>query len=236
MIIKKAIAEIIGTFTLVLIGTGAVVFSGGPEEGLLTIAFGFGLAVVIMAYSVGTVSGAHLNPAVSLAMFVNKRLSGKELLTYILAQLIGAVLGSLTLLFFLKSAGITTGNIGANTLAPGLSIMGGFMIEAILTFLFVLVIMTVTGKNGNPQLAGLVIGLALTALIIIGAKTSGASLNPARSFGPAVFHGGEAMSQLWLYTAGPIVGGVLAAIVAKFALDTELGSPGPEREKLAEEK
>ena len=114
--------------------------------------------------------------------------------------------------------------------------MGGFMIEAILTFLFVLVIMTVTGKNGNPQLAGLVIGLALTALIIIGAKTSGASLNPARSFGPAVFHGGEAMSQLWLYTAGPIVGGILAAIVAKFALDTELGSPGPEREKLAEEK
>lgn len=233
---KKVIAELIGSFALVLVGTGSVVFSGGPEEGLLIIAFGFGLTLVAMSYSVGTISGAHLNPAVSVAMFANKRLSGKELLTYIPAQLVGAGLASLTLRFFLSASGMSTENIGANTLAPGLSVTGGFVIELLLTFLFVLVIMTVTGKNGNPQLAGLVIGLTLSALIILGAKTSGASLNPARSFGPAIFHGGEAMTQLWLYTTAPIAGGLLAALVAKFGLDSELGAPGPERETLTKEK
>lgn len=234
---KKFWAEFIGTFALILVGTGAAVLVGGPEgAGILAIAFAFGLTVVGMAYSVGTVSGAHLNPAVSIAMFVNKRLSAKELLTYVGAQLAGATLGSAMLYLFLSSANMDTTNLGATTLATDMSLFGGFVIEAVLTFLFVLIIMTTTGKNGNPHTAGLIIGLSLSALIFAGATLTGASYNPARSFGPALLVGGTALAQLWLYVLATSVGAVVAALVAKYVLDTELGAPGAEQDKLTEEK
>lgn len=226
---KKAIAEFIGTFTLVLVGTGAVVL-GDPQSGLSGIALAFGLIFIAMAYSVGTISGAHLNPAVSLAMFVNKRMGLHGLLTYVVAQLLGALAGSAVLQFFLAQSGGDTANLAATTMAEGLSVTGGFAIEFILTFLFVLVIVAVTGKEGDTHLAGIIIGLTLIALILAGGTTSGASLNPARSFGPAILMGGTALSQLWLYTLAPLLGAALAAVVAKFALDTEMGAPGVEQE------
>lgn len=229
---KKALAEVIGTFALVLIGPGAAVLGAGAgAAGALGVALAFGFVVTAMAYSVGTVSGAHLNPAVSLAMFLNKRLSGQGLLAYVAAQLSGAVAASWTLGFLLGEAGMDTSNVGANTLAAGLSVTGGFVIEMILTFFLVLVILTATGKHGDPHLAGIVIGFTLIALILMGITTSGASLNPARSFGPALIAGGKALDQLWLFTLGPLSGGVLAAYTAKYVLDTEAGAPGTEQEK-----
>ena len=218
--LKKAVAEAIGTFALVLIGTGAAVWDSG-NTGVLAVGLAFGLTLMAMAYIVGTVSGAHINPAVSLAMFINKRLDVKEFVVYVVAQLIGATAATMTLRFLLSASSMDTANLAANTLAEGLSSMGGFAIETILTFFFVLVILTVTGKNGNGNMAGITIGLTLTAMILMGGANSGASLNPARSFAPALFTGGAAMSQLWLYTFGPLLGGAIAAFVAKYILDTE---------------
>lgn len=227
MMWKKAIAELIGTLFLVLIGTGAAVFG----DGMVSTALAFGLIIMAMAYSIGTVSGAHMNPAVSLAMFINQRMSFKGFMTYVLAQLVGALAGSAILQFFLSQSGKSTANLGATVLSEGLTVSGGFVIELILTFLFVLVILTTTGKKGDPHMAGLVIGFTLAAIILMGGTTTGISLNPARSFGPAVLTGGAAFSQLWLYFLAPLLGGALAAWVAKFLLDTEAGAPGVEQAK-----
>ena len=212
---KKFVAELIGTFMLVFIGTGAVVFGNGVEGlGHLGIALAFGLAIVVAAFSIGTVSGAHLNPAVSIAMFVNKRLSSSELVNYILGQVVGAFLASGSVFFLLVNSGMSTASLGENALANGVTVFGGF--------LFVLVIMTVTSASkGNGAIAGLVIGLSLTALILAGLNITGLSVNPARSLAPAVLVGGAALQQVWIFILAPIVGGVLAALVAKNFLGTE---------------
>lgn len=224
---NKAIAEAMGTLFLVLIGTGAVVFG----ESMLSIALAFGLIVIAMAYSIGTISGAHMYPAVSLAMFLNGRMNFKGFMVYVGAQLVGAVPGSTILRYFLIQSGKNATNLGATVLAEGLTVSGGFIIELILTFLFVLVILTATGKNGDPHMAGLVIGLTLVAIILMGGTTTGISLNPARSFGPALLMGGTALSQLSLYVLSTLLGGALAALVAKYVLDTEAGAPGVEQDK-----
>ena len=212
---KKFVAELIGTFMLVFIGTGAVVFGNGVGGlGHLGIAFAFGLAIVVAAFSIGTVSGAHLNPAVSIAMFVNKRLSSSELVNYILGQVVGAFLASGAVFFLLANSGKSTASLGENALANGVTVFGGF--------LFVLVIMTVTSASkGNGAIAGLVIGLSLTAMILVGLNITGLSVNPARSLAPAVLVGGAALQQVWIFILAPIVGGVLAALVAKNCLGTE---------------
>ncbi|MGO4940757.1 MIP/aquaporin family protein [Fundicoccus sp. Sow4_D5] len=225
---KKALAEVIGTFALVFIGTGAIVSDSG-DTGLLAIGLAFGLTLMAMAFSVGTVSGAHLNPAVSLAMLINKRLPVTDFVVYVVSQLVGALAASAVLRFVLSAAGREIVGLGETVLSEGVSVAGGFVIEMLLTFLFVLVIVTVTGRNGNGQMAGLVIGLTLTAMIFMGGTLTGASLNAARSFGPAVFMGGAALSQLWLYVASTLVGGALAAVVANFVLDTEAGDLGAEK-------
>ena len=209
---KKFVAELIGTFMLVFIGTGAVVFGNGL--GHLGIAFAFGLAIVVAAFSIGTVSGAHLNPAVSIAMFVNKRLSSKDLVNYILGQVVGAFIASGAVFFLLANSGMSTDSLGENALANGVTVFGGF--------LFVLVIMTVTSASkGNGAIAGLVIGLSLMAMILVGLNITGLSVNPARSLAPAVLVGGAALQQVWIFILAPIVGGVLAALVAKNFLGTE---------------
>ena len=220
---KKFVAELIGTFMLVFIGTGSVVFGHGVEGvGHLGIALAFGLSIVVAAYSIGTISGAHLNPAVSIAMFVNKRLSSSDLVNYLLAQVVGAFLASGAVFFLLANSGMSTASLGVNALANGVTVFGGFLFETIATFLFVLVIMTVTSETkGNPSIAGLVIGLSLTALILVGLNITGLSVNPARSLAPAVFVGGAALQQIWIFILAPIVGGVLAALVAKNLLGTE---------------
>lgn len=219
---KKFVAELIGTFMLVFIGTGAVVFGNGLEGlGHLGIAFAFGLAIVVAAYSIG-VSGAHLNPAVSIAMFVNKRLSSKDLVNYILGQVVGAFIASGAVFFLLANSGMSTASLGENALANGVTVFGGFLFEVIATFLFVLVIMTVTSASkGNGAIAGLVIGLSLMAMILVGLNITGLSVNPARSLAPAVLVGGAALQQVWIFILAPIVGGVLAALVAKNFLGTE---------------
>ncbi|EUJ30320.1 MIP channel s family protein [Listeria floridensis FSL S10-1187] len=218
---KKAIAEFIGTFVLVLFGTGTAVLGGGIEGiGTPGIALAFGLSIVAMAYSIGTISGCHINPAVSIAMFINKRLSVKDLAIYIVAQILGAIVATLTLRTFLLSADLTTKNLGQNGFGS-LSVSGAFLVEVILTFVFVLVILIVTGKKGNASFAGLVIGLTLVLIHLLGIPLTGTSVNPARSIGPALFAGGEALSQLWLFIIAPIVGGIIAAIVSRFAFDSE---------------
>jgi len=155
-------------------------------------------------------------------MFVNKRLSSSELVNYILGQVVGAFLASGSVLFLLANSGMSTASLGENALANGVTVFGGFLFETIATFLFVLVIMTVTSASkGNGAIAGLVIGLSLTALILAGLNITGLSVNPARSLAPAVLVGGAALQQVWIFILAPIVGGVLAALVAKNFLGTE---------------
>lgn len=219
---KKFFAELIGTFMLVFIGTGAVVFGNGLEGiGHLGIALAFGLSIVAAAYSIGTISGAHLNPAVSLAMFVNKRMNTQDFLTYVVAQVVGALLASATLNFFLASSGQAVTSLGENGFTT-VSAMGAFLFEVIATFLFVLVIVTVTSASkGNGKIAGLVIGLTLTTLILLGLNVTGLSVNPARSLAPALLLGGTALSQVWVFILAPLVGGFLAALVGQNLLETE---------------
>ncbi|TAA66394.1 aquaporin [Streptococcus sp. LQJ-218] len=214
---KKLIAELIGTFMLVFIGTGAVVFGSGLDGlGHLGIAFAFGLAIVVATYSIGTVSGAHLNPAVSIAMFVNKGLPPSELVNYILGQVVGAFIASGAVFFLLANSGMSTASLGENALANGATVFGGFLFEVIATFLLVLVILTVTSvSKGSGAIAGLVIGLSLTALILAGLNITGLSVNPSRSLAPAVFVGGAALQQVWIFILVPIAGRALAAFVAK---------------------
>ncbi|GGC85212.1 MIP family channel protein [Enterococcus wangshanyuanii] len=219
---KKAIAECLGTFILVFFGTATAVLGNGMEGiGTTGIALAFGLTIIAAAYSIGTVSGAHLNPAVSLGMWVNKRISSMEFIYYIVGQVVGAILASFTLLSILNAAGYETTSLGQNGFGD-LSAVGALLVEIILTFIFVLVIMTVTSaKKGNAKLAGVVIGLTLTMIHLVGIPLTGTSVNPARSLGPAIFVGGDALSQLWVFIVAPLIGGVLAALVAKYLLDTE---------------
>ncbi|GEK37669.1 aquaporin [Enterococcus thailandicus] len=219
---KKGIAEFIGTYILVFVGTGAAVLGGGAEGivGIAGIALAFGLTIVAAAYSIGTVSGAHLNPAVSIAMWMNKRISVTELVYYIVGQVVGAFAASLTLSGLLDSAGKSVENLGQNVFEMGT--VGALSVEIILTFIFVLVIMTVTSQTkGNSSLAGLVIGLSLTLIHFVGIPLTGMSANPARSLAPAVLVGGQALEQVWVFIVAPIVGGILAALVAKYLLNTE---------------
>lgn len=219
---KKGIAEFIGTFILVFFGTGTAVYGlGTAGVGITGIALAFGLTIVAAAYSIGTVSGAHLNPAVSLAMLINRRMSVVEFITYLIAQIAGAIAASSCVRLLLVMSDLATDSLGQNGVGD-LSVAGALIAEIILTFIFVLVIMTVTStKKGNSQLAGLVIGLTLTLIHLAGIPLTGTSVNPARSLAPAIFVGGEALAELWIFIVAPLVGATLAALVAKFVLDTE---------------
>jgi len=215
---RKYVAEIIGTFVLVFVGTGTVVIAKGST---LTIGLAFGLAVTIMAYSVGAISGGHFNPAVSLGMLLNKRISGKDFIGYVISQFIGAILASAMVFDLVHELGLSTKSLG-QTDFPNISVGGAFITETLVTFLFVLVILLVTSKKwGNPNFAGLVIGLTLGLMIIVALNLTGGSLNPARSFGPALFAGGSAMAHYWLYLTAPLVGAVLAAGVSQFLSSEE---------------
>lgn len=212
--IKKYIAEFIGTFVLVLFACGTAAVVGCSAEngtGYLLTALAFGLVIVAMAYSIGNVSGCHINPAVSIAMLVSGKLSIKDFVGYIIAQFAGATAGAAVLMALVgKESGL-----GANALYNG-SIGLSILVEIILTFVFVIAILGVTSKVENSSVAGLVIGLSLTLVHILGISFTGTSVNPARSFGPAVFVGGEALSSVWVFIVAPLVGGVLAALVYKF--------------------
>jgi len=211
---KKYVAEFIGTLVLVLFacGTAAVVgcSTADPNVAYLLTALAFGLVIVAMAYSIGNISGCHINPAVSIAMFLSKKLDGKDFVGYLIAQFAGAIAGAALL-------GVLAGwdcGFGANGLYQG-DILKSLLVEVILTFVFVLAILGVTSKVENGAVAGLVIGLTLTLVHIFGIHFTGTSVNPARSFGPALFAGGEALANVWVFIVAPLVGGALAALVWK---------------------
>lgn len=212
--IKKYLAEFIGTFVLVFFacGTACVVgCSAANGTGYLLTALAFGLVIVAMAYSIGNVSGCHINPAVSIAMLINGKLTVKDFIGYVAAQFIGAIAGAGVLALFV---GVESG-LGANALFNG-NILLSLLIEVILTFVFVIAILGVTSKVENGAVAGIVIGLTLTLVHILGISFTGTSVNPARSFGPALLVGGDALINVWVFIVAPLIGGALAAIVYKF--------------------
>ncbi len=214
--LKKYVAEFIGTFVLVFAACGTAAAVGCTAEGnaaYVGTALAFGLVIVAMAYSIGNVSGCHINPAVSLAMFINKKLSAKDFGGYVIAQVLGATVAAGILKLFTGDAGV-----GANGLQPGVNVGQALFMEIILTCIFVLVILGVTSKPENGQIAGLVIGGALTLVHLIGIHFTGTSVNPARSFGPALIAGN--LEGIWVFLLAPLVGGALAAVVYRF-LDSD---------------
>ncbi len=215
---KKYLCEFIGTFVLVLLGCGSAAIAG-TTLGTLGIAFAFGLAIVAMAYSIGQVSGCHVNPAVSLAMFINKKMTVKDFIGYVVAQLLGAFAGAGILYIIIRCTGLPFAGLGANGYgdlsAVGINLGGALLVEVIATFIFVLVIMGVTSDSKYSSIAGLVIGLTLTLIHIVVIPLTGTSVNPARSLAPALFVGGEALSQVWVFILAPLVGAALAAFTWK---------------------
>ena len=218
MIMKKYLAEMIGTMVLVLMGCGAAVFAGADQPfftiGTLGVAFAFGLSVVAMAYTIGSISGCHINPAITFGVYLSGRMSSKDALMYMLFQIIGAIIGSSILWFLAKDSGSTTTLTGANGFAEG-KIAEAFVAETVFTFIFVLVVLGVTAKNGLNKFAGLAIGLALVLIHIVCIPITGTSVNPARSIGPAIFEGGVALTQLWLFIVAPLLGAAISALVWK---------------------
>lgn len=230
---KKYIAELIGTFSLVLFGCGAAVISGmsqtGPNGiGILGIAMAFGFSVVAMAYAIGGISGCHINPAVSIGVLIAGKMTAKDAIGYIIAQCIGAILGT-TVLYLIVSGKpdfqMQEWALGSNGWGPGYlggyNMASAFIIEAVMTFLFIFVILGTTSKFGNGVMAGLAIGVTLMLIHLVAIPVTGTSVNPARSLGPALFAGSVALGQLWLFIVAPILGSVVAALVWKFGFDKE---------------
>lgn len=221
---KIFIAEVIGTAILVLFGCGAAVLMGA-EIGMTGISLAFGLAIIAAAYGIGPISGAHLNPAVSLGAFLAGRLTGASLITYVTAQLVGAVVGAGVL--YLIASGktgydIAVDGLGQNGYGAGYlgeySLTSALVFEAVMTFLFVTVILGATQEGAASAMAGLAIGLTLAAIHLVGITVTGVSVNPARSFGPALFVGGKAMADLWVFIAAPLAGGALAGILHRMGV------------------
>ena len=224
---KKPLAELFGTFSLVLFGCGAAGISGisasGPAGiGLLGISFAFGLAVVVMAYAIGPISGCHINPAITISMLVAGRIKTSEAAGYIAAQFVGATLAT-GLLYLIQSGApgfmMKEWALGSNGWGPGYlaayNTTSAFITEAVMTFVFLLVIFKTTSKWGNSAMTGLAIGFTLVLIHLVAIPITGTSVNPARSFGPAIFAGGLALKQLWLFIIAPIVGGIVAALFYK---------------------
>ena len=224
---KKYLAEFFGTFVLVFIGTGSAVIAGA-DIGVLGIAFAFGIAVLTMVYAIGPISGCHINPAITLSMLFAGKIGAKDSLFYILSQIFGAIVGSGVL--FLIASGqegydLSIDGLGQNGWGLGYlgeySMTAAFIAEVVLTAIFLLVIFGATSEKANAKFAGIAIGLALTMIHIVGIQITGTSVNPARSIGPAIFAGGKALSQLWLFLVAPVVGGLLGAFIWKYLLETK---------------
>ena len=224
---KKYLCEFIGTAVLVLFGCGTAVVTGGLTAGtgvgtfgVLTIALAFGLSIVAMAYVIGNISGCHINPAVSLAMLINKKMDVKDFIFYVIAQVLGAFAGIGILYAIGSNSNLGVAALGANGFgdasAVGLNMGGAILVEIILTFVFIYTILGVTSDEKKGSVAGIVIGLTLAFVHIIGIPLTGTSVNPARSLAPAVVLGGEALKQVWVFIVAPFIGSALAAIVFKF--------------------
>ena len=226
---KKYLCEFLGTCVLVLFGCGVAVLSGAD---LIATSLAFGLSIVAIAYTIGKVSGCHINPAVSFAMWIDKRISTKTLIGYIIAQVLGAVVASgLLYLIFNSTTLIGVETLGANAygdlVGSDITMLGALITEIILTFVFVLAVLGVTRDEKHSNIAPIVIGLALVLVHLFGINLTGTSVNPARSIGPALFAGGEYLSQLVIFIIGPIVGAAFAAL-AIFFIDLEETDEDPE--------
>ena len=227
---NKALAEFIGTFTLVLFGCGAAVIAGpavgGTTVGVRGIACAFGLAIVAMAYGIGSVSGCHVNPAVSLGVLLAGRMTAAEFVQYVIAQCLGAIAGAAVLALIMsgKASG-WDGGLGANGWGPGYlgeyNLLSALVFEVVAPFLFLVVILGVT-RRGTPVhiagFAGIAIGLTLAVIHIVGINVTGVSVNPARSLGPALLVGGQALSQLWLFIVAPFAGAAIAGLLYRSGL------------------
>jgi aquaporin Z len=218
---KVFVAELIGTFTLVLLGCGSAVLAGA-EVGQLGISFAFGLAIVAMAYGIGPISGCHVNPAVSFGAFIAGRMQMNDMLKYWAAQFTGALLGAGVL--YLIAAGqpgydLAINGLGQNGWGAGYlgeyNLVSALVFEIVATFLFLVVILGSTQKSAPGAFAGLAIGFTLVLIHIVGIQVTGVSVNPARSFGPAIIVGGTAVSQLWLFIVAPLIGAALAGLCFK---------------------
>ncbi len=219
---KKLLAEFFGTYWLVLGGCGSAVLSAtfpGVGIGLLGVSLAFGLTVLTIAYSLGHVSGAHLNPAVSIGLWIGGRFNGKELLPYIIAQIVGGIAAAGTLYVIATGNGNPVGNFAANGYgehSPGhYNLVSALVTEIVMTFMFLLVILGSTDERAPKGFAGIAIGLALTLIHLISIPVTNTSVNPARSISQAIFVGGWAIEQLWLFIVAPIIGAILAGIVYK---------------------
>ena len=208
---RKLICEFVGTLLLVLLACGVAV---ATDVHYLGTALAFGLVIVAMAYSIGNVSGCHINPAVSLGMAITGRMSWRECAKYVVAQILGAIAGAALLGVILRSYGA----LGANSYGGNVTVWIALLVEVILTFVFVLTILGVTDKKENGHATGIIIGLTLTLVHLFGIPFTGTSVNPARSIGPALLQGGTALSQLWVFIVAPLVGAALAALFYKHVL------------------
>lgn len=220
---KKYIAELVGTMVLVLLGCGSAVFAGGVADtvgagtGIIGVALAFGLSVVAMAYCIGGISGCHINPAITLGVWMSGRMESKDALMYMLFQVIGAIVGAGILAALVSTGGHAGPTMtGANSFDVGETAQA-FLAEAVFTFIFVLVVLGATDqKRGAGNMAGLAIGLTLALIHIVCIPITGTSVNPARSIGPALMEGGQALSQLWLFIVAPLVGAAFSSLVWKY--------------------
>ncbi|MGH2872357.1 MAG: MIP family channel protein [Solirubrobacteraceae bacterium] len=242
MLARKLVAELLGTALLVFFAVGVATLSfgfkldgGSTSAGVITTALAFGLVLLALVYTIGPISGCHVNPAVTIGFLVSKRIDLRDAVGYWIAQFIGGILGALALWgvfsgssqYSRKVTGLGTDGWGSHSII-GLNAGGAFAAEVILTFLFVLVVLAATSHLASANFAGLAIGMALTVVHLIGIPLDGTSVNPARSLGPALVVGGDALSQVWLFIVAPLVGGIVAAVVwmALIAARADMGTAG----------
>jgi aquaporin Z len=238
-LVRSVVAEFIGTLLLVFLAVGAAV-SGvtgrGLVSGVVGVALAFGLVLLALAYAIGPISGCHINPAVTLGVLLSRGMTAMEAGWYWVAQFAGAIAGAALLKLLTSGFGDvtdTTGTLGSNNWGATISGPGAFLLEVLLTFVLVAVVLLVTGRSGTPGFAGLAIGLALTAVHLVGIPLDGTSVNPARSFGPALFAGGDALAHVWLFIVAPLVGAVLAVGVVR-ALTPPLVTEAALRDETAD--
>lgn len=234
-LIRSLVAEFVGTALLVFLGVGAAV-AGIDRSGPVGVALAFGLALLALAYAIGPVSGCHINPAVTLGVLLARGMTTAEAVYYWVAQLAGGIAGAAVLKLLVSGFGKVkdqTGTLGTNNWGATISMGGAFVLEVVLTFVLVAVVLMVTGRAAAPGFAGLAIGLTLSAVHLVGVPLDGTSVNPARSFGPALLEGGDALAHVWLFFVAPLIGGAVAAVVVQVVRAAVLTEEAA-REELAE--
>ena len=212
---RKYVSEFIGTFVLVFMGCGSAIFLGTSElGGHLAVALAFGLSIVAMAYAIGSISGCHINPAVSLSMLLSKKMSISDFIGYVISQVLGAIAAAALLQGILSMSGMTdlTEGLGSNGFGA-IGVGSALIVEVVLTFIFVFVILAIVSDKSKGNVAGIVIGLTLTFVHIVGIPLTGTSVNPARSIGPAIFARESALTELWVFIVAPLAGAILAVVV-----------------------